>query len=277
MTGELINEISVLWSWLSPAWLLIGACLAAYLVAFWGGLETRSWWFAGSLAGLFVAYVSPVYALADGVMFTAHMIQHLVLLLIVPLCFLLSLPRARMAEWLARPKVEPLGRLLSFAPVGWALGLSVMWVWHVPTLCTASLQSSWLGVFQDVTFVVAGLAFWWPVFSPVKAQRLAPASAALYLFTACVGCTLLGIYLTFTPISVCPVFARPAAGTGLLEAVRAGGFSAGMDQRLGGLLMWVPPCVLYAGAIVAVCRRWYAGDEEAAATGESLEASESVK
>lgn len=275
--GGVWNEIVGLWSWASPIWLVIAAVLVGYWAFFGGRMERRSWWLAGSLAGLVVAYVSPVAELADGVMFTAHMIQHLVLLLLVPLCFLLSLPRERMEEWLARPRVEPWGRLLSFSPVGWALGLSVMWVWHVPTLCSASLQSSWLGVFQDVTFVVAGLFFWWPVFSPVKAQRLAPASAALYLFTACVGCTLLGIYLTFTPISVCPVFARPAAGTGLLEAVRLGGFSARMDQRLGGLLMWVPPCVLYAGAIVAVCRRWYAGEEDEVVESENFRAGESVK
>jgi putative membrane protein len=178
------------------------------------------------------------------------------------LCFLLSLPRERLGEWFRRPGLEPLGRLLSFAPVGWVLGLSVMWIWHVPSLCTASLKSGGLGIFQDVTFVLAGIAFWWPVFSPVSEHRLSAGAAALYLFTACVGCTLLGIYLTFTPISVCPVFAEPPAGAGMLAQVRAGGFSAAMDQRLGGLFMWVPPCVLYAGAIVAVCRRWYAGERE---------------
>jgi putative membrane protein len=267
MTGDVMNEIGLLWAWASPAWLVILGALAAYLVAFGGCLEKRSWWFAGVMAGLVVAFISPVGVLADGVMFTAHMIQHLVLLLVVPLCFLLSLPRARMKEWFARPGMEVWGRLLGFAPVGWVLGLSVMWIWHVPSLCTASLQSSALGLLQDATFMLAGLAFWWPIFAPVKGYRLSSGPAALYLFTACVGCTLLGIYLTFTPVAVCPMFAEPAAGTGLLSQLRGGGFSAAMDQRLGGLLMWVPPCALYAAAIGAVCRRWYAGDEKEVRSG----------
>jgi putative membrane protein len=265
-----MQHISSLWNWASPVWLVVTAFIAAYLVTFGGRLEKRSWWFAAAMAALVAAFVSPVGVLADGYMFSAHMIQHLVLLLLVPLFFLMSLPRERMESWFARPGADTWGRLLAFAPVGWVLGLSVMWIWHVPTLCTASLSYNWLGLLRDSSFVLAGIAFWWPVFAPVRRYRLGAPGAAMYLFTACVGCTLLGIYLTFTPISVCPVFAEPAGRAGLLSQLRGGGYTAAMDQRLGGLLMWVPPCVLYAGAIVAICRRWYAGEETESRQGEAI-------
>jgi cytochrome c oxidase assembly factor CtaG len=83
----------------------------------------------------------------------------------------------------------------------------------------------------------------------------------VYLFSACLGCTLLGIFITFAPLSICPVFASPIDRLGILDALYRVGFTPGIDQHLGGLLMWVPPCFLYVGAIISLLARWYAEAE----------------
>ena len=78
-----------------------------------------------------------------------------------------------------------------------------------------------------------------------------------YLFTACVACTILGISITFSPVDVCAAYGHAVDPLGVLPLVRAWGLRPSVDQQLGGLLMWVPGCTLYAGAILAVVGRFY--------------------
>jgi hypothetical protein len=68
---------------------------------------------------------------------------------------------------------------------------------------------------------------------------------------------LLGIYITFTTISVCPAFANPADRIGIVNRLYNAGFTPSVDQQLGGLLMWVPPCLMYVVAIMGLLSRWY--------------------
>ncbi len=153
--------------------------------------------------------------------------------------------------------------LLSIPLVGWICGIGAMWFWHVPSFCSAATESHALGIVRSATFLLAGLAFWWPVYAPIDRLRLRPLNAVVYLFSACLGCTLLGIYITFTTISVCPAFANPADRVGILTMLYQAGLTPAADQQLGGLLMWVPPCSLYVCAIISVLCRWYAEDDAA--------------
>jgi putative membrane protein len=90
----------------------------------------------------------------------------------------------------------------------------------------------------------------------------------LYLFSACVGCTILGIILTFAPLGVCPVFLHPVDRLGILPLLQSGwGLTPGKDQQLGGLLMWVPPCFVYLCGIFGLFARWYAGPDPELAAG----------
>ena len=94
----------------------------------------------------------------------------------------------------------------------------------------------------------------------------------LYLFSACVGCTILGIILTFAPLGVCPVFMHPADRLGILPLLQDGwGLSPARDQQLGGLLMWVPPCFVYLCGIFGLLARWYTGPDPELASGAGSE------
>lgn len=140
----------------------------------------------------------------------------------------------------------------------WLLGLGAMWFWHVPAFCSAATENYMIGIVRTGTFLAAGVLFWCPVYSPFKQDRLPASSAVVYLFSACLGCTLLGIYITFTTITVCPAFASPQERLAIMVALHDAGMTASVDQQVGGLLMWVPPCSLYVAAIVSVLCRWYA-------------------
>jgi hypothetical protein len=94
---------------------------------------------------------------------------------------------------------------------------------------------------------------------------MSPLAGMVYLFTACLGCTLLGILIALSPIEVCPAFLHSTEEGGMLALVRhRWGVSAAEDQQIGGLLMWVPACAVYLGGIVGQLARFYGAEEEGA-------------
>lgn len=261
-TASPSEVIISLWNWRSPLLWASLAGLLLFLWMLWAKGNRRLWPALVAAGALVVAFASPVGVLADGYLFSAHMLQHLILLLIVPMCLLLCLPMHD-DERRCAPVVE--GRRRSIALLGWIAGLGAMWFWHVPALCSASTQSASLGAVRDASLLAAGLVFWWPIYGPSRSQRLAAPNAVVYLFSACLGCTLLGIYITFTTVSVCPAFANPVDRLRVLNVLYDIGLTPAVDQHWGGLLMWAPPCSLYVCAIISILRRWYATFEPAPA------------
>ena len=243
------------------------AAVAAYALAFRGRVRARAGYFAGAIGVFALALVSPIGVLARGYLFSAHMLQHLLLVLIVPPLVLLSLPsegapRLRVLS----PTPSPSTRLTA-APQ-WLLGVGAMWLWHAPTLCDAASRSLAVNRLQTLSLIGMGAAFWWPIFAPRAKRRLAPLAAMLYLFTACIACTILGVLVTFSPVEVCSVYAHPVDRLGALSLLRGGwGLTPKADQEIGGLMMWVPACIGYAVGILAMLGRYYGEDDDALPDG----------
>jgi putative membrane protein len=231
----------------------------AYRVRFGSLLQRRAGFFGIAVALFFVALASPIGVLARGTLFSAHMLQHLLLMLAVPPLALLGLPR----EPLDPPSLRvdrDRGALGYVAP--WLAGVGGMWIWHARPLCNAAAVSGTVQTFQTASLVALGLAFWSPILSPRHAARMAPFPAILYLFAACVACTILGIMVTLSPVEVCSAYLHPVDSLGVLALLRGGwGLSCREDQEIGGLLMWVPACSVYAAAILGILARYY-GEEQ---------------
>ena len=114
-----------------------------------------------------------------------------------------------------------------------------------------------------------GVAFWWQILAPNEASRLSPLAAVIYLFSACLGCTALGIIITFAPVGVCSVYMHPVDRLGMLATIRnEWGMTPERDQQVGGLLMWVPMCLIYLSAIFGQLARWYGAPALAPVTTE---------
>ena len=184
------------------------AALAMYTIAFRGRLRSQAGWFGAALVMLVLALASPIAVLARGYLFSAHMVQHLLLVLVVPPLVLFSLPAK------AAPRSSPTPRVSSRRAVAWwALGVGAMWLWHDPTLCDAASSNLAVSRLQTLSLLGMGAAFWWPIFAPRARDRLAPFAAMVYLFTACLACTVLGIMVTFSPIEICSVYAHRSIGS----------------------------------------------------------------
>ncbi|HEY2842580.1 MAG TPA: cytochrome c oxidase assembly protein, partial [Bryobacteraceae bacterium] len=177
--------------------------------------------------------------------------QHILLLLIVPALLLLSLPRSLPLATGARVLDHPF--------VCWVAGVGAMWFWHAPTLCNAAGSSGPVRALQTVSLLILGSAFWRQILAPREEERLSPPGAVLYLFSACITCSVLGIIITFSPVAVCSIYANlPSDHFGMLQTIREGwGFTPERDQQIGGLLMWVPMCLVYLSAIFTQVARWF--------------------
>ena len=238
------------WTCNIAALVFSGVALAAYLWAF--NINRRILYLLTALAVFVLTLMSPLNALAAGYLFSAHMLQHILLLLIVPALVLMSLQR-----WVS---LGPRSWAIANPLVGWIAGVSAMWLWHARPLCNAAVSSQLVSGLQTCSLLVLGTIFWRQILAPREEERMSPPGAVVYLFSACVACSILGILITFSPVSVCPIYAQPPVDRlGILNLIQGSwAITPEKDQQVGGLLMWVPMCLVYLSAIVAQLARWFA-------------------
>ena len=256
------------WDW-EPSVIL--GC-ATLMLAYFASLRFRfpkvAWYFITGIVMLLLALVSPLDALGDTYLFSAHMLQHILLILIVPPLLLLGVPRHLAQRILRRPlagRVERLRveRLLSRPVLAWSLGIGTMWLWHWPPLYNAALASEPIHIVEHLAFLLTAAIFWWPVMGPIEELRLAPLGAVVYIFGACVAHTALAILLTFAPLGLYPAYLQPVDALHVLPLIREEwGLNPRADQQWGGLLMWVPTCLVYLSVLLVTLARWYRTPEE---------------
>lgn len=213
------------------------------------------------LLGVFIlclSLISPIDPLGDAYLFSAHMIQHLLLILLVPPLLLLGLAPARVAAWMPHTGIRQTASVLGRPVVAWSSNMLMMVIWHLPVLYNAANAITALHVFEHLTFLVTGCMFWWPIVTPLQEERLQPGPAMLYLFGAAIVCTLLGIVITFLPVGFYQPYLHPVDTLGALHLIRDGwGISAAEDQKLAGLFMWVPGCSVYFVVMLAELSVWF--------------------
>jgi putative membrane protein len=211
---------------------------------------------AGWLA-LLIALISPLHPLG-GVLFSAHMTQHEVLMLVAapllvlgrPLIpFLWALPirwRRRLGRLGRSEWVQAGWHTLTAPLLAWSIHAAVLWVWHAPGLFQATLESELVHTLQHLSFLLSALLFWWALIHGHQG-RMGYGAAVLYLFTTAVHTSILGALLTFSPTLWYPAYLGTTAAWGLTPLE---------DQQLGGLVMWVPAGLVYILAGLALFASW---------------------
>ena len=262
--GVTPTDVLGTWSW-DPA-VLGGVVLVAALYAVGlrrsagGRLGLFPWWrpvlFYTGLTVIFVALVSPLDALA-GELFSAHMVQHILLSTVAPPLLLLGapfLPLLRgLPRALRRDVVIPLARntavrwvltAVSQPVPAWLLYTGFFWAWHVPALYDAAVRHEAVHILEHTVFFVTGLLFWWNVVDPIPLRaHLRHLVRILYLFVLVVPDSAMSAYLV---LSTAPWYSS------YLDTTHIWGMSPLDDQRLGALIMWVPGGLLYLLAISGV-------------------------
>lgn len=264
-----------MWSFFTVAWrwepsVLIGcsALLWMYIGMLRARMSGKTVVFAAGVIVLLLTLISPLDTLGDTYLFSAHMVQHLLLVLAVPPLLLLGIPSWYAERVFGQPWLSRLERGFCQPLLTWGLGMGSLWLWHAPPLYNAALAHEALHILEHLCFLVTAALFWWPVLTPLETRRLRPLAALFYLTAAAIANSLLGFLLTFAPPDIYPAYLAPSDTFGILPLLRdAWGLSPEVDQQLGGLLMWVPGGLVFLGAILATLARWYRMPEEDVSTG----------
>lgn len=260
-----------LWqTWGRDPFIIAGLALTAWL--YWRGLRrvwressergrvvrrSEAWAFAFGWLALFVALVSPLHPWGE-VLFSAHMTQHEVLMLVAaPLLvlgrpvvpFLWALPqrwRVIVGGVGKRKRVQAVWQTLTNPLVAWAIHAIALWVWHAPALFQATLTSDLVHTLQHLSFLGSALLFWWAL---IHGRRglMGYGAAVLYMFTTSVHSGVLGALITFSHSVWYPAYANSTASWGLTPLE---------DQQLGGLIMWIPAGLVYIVAGMALMVGW---------------------
>jgi cytochrome c oxidase assembly factor CtaG len=237
------------------------ALLVAYRAAH-RGASSRARWFVAGVAVMALALISPIDTLGDEYLFSAHMLQHLLLTLAVPPLLLLGIgPRFARAV-VDCPRLGRIERALGNPLVAWTQGVGVLALWHAPALFDAALGNEYVHIFEHLCFLTSATIFWWPILAPLRECRIAPLWAQLYLLGGAMANSLLGIWLTFAPAGLYAPYLHPDDALHLEHLLRTGwGLTPALDQQIGGLLMWVGGGFVFLAVMVAEFLRWYRAAE----------------
>ncbi len=222
--------------------------------------------FYAALAVLAIALSSPLEILSEQ-LFWAHMVQHVLLLVVAPPLVVLGRPWIRLwrslpldlRRWLARGIgqgrrtrwLRAASRALGSPQVAFVAFTGVLLAWHVPALFDATLRSSPLHALEHTLFFATAVMFWKQVIdSPPLHARLASVQRVAYLVGAMVASWVLAIVLALAPHPLYSVYAH--------EAGRPGGISALTDQQIAAGIMWVPGSITFVIVIFVYIHRWLA-------------------
>ncbi len=216
---------------------------------------------ASAMILIYLVLGSPLNSMLHFGLHSVFMIQQIIMLMVVPVFLWNALPEKVHFSFLKNTRNSYL--------VAWFIGVTAMWAGHFISawkmasetgisICGITASShSWVSYiptsFLLMVMLLAGMVFVQPVFHPNTSRRITnPLNRVAYLFTSCVSCSLLGLWVVFTA-----VFAPD--NNVFVELIRMGSpvsLSLKTDQELAGMIMWVPGCVFYVLASAQIMLNW---------------------
>ena len=213
--------------------------------------------FVGGWLVLVIALVSPLHAWG-AVLFSAHMTQHELLMLVAAPLLVLGRPLVAFM-WAVPPRwgtriasvtkvtaVRATWGFVTIPFVAWVVHAVALWSWHIPFLFEAVLRNEWVHTAQHLSFLCSALLFWWALIHGPQGV-MGYGAATLYMFTTSIHSGVLGALLTFAGLVWYPSYVGRTASWG---------FTPLEDQQLGGLIMWIPAGVVYIIAGLALFAGW---------------------
>lgn len=261
-----MESTPVIYQWHLDIPITILAVLIVYLYYKITGFkyQNRAFLFWVAIVLLLFVECSPLHFLGMHYYFAAHMINNVVLLLICGPLLVISIPNKT-------PSVKPNGLevfsyVLKKQPwLAWFAGVGIMWFWHIPAIFDGSFiamtnQFSVIPVLHAGSMLLAGILFAWPLFGPFKNYHIYPLAGIVYLFTACISCSLLGLLITFAPQNTFHYYAN-LNNLIRMKYTNPWGLTLKSDQQAAGLIMWVPCCFVYLTGCIYLLHQWFTGND----------------
>jgi putative membrane protein len=213
--------------------------------------------FYSGLVVIFFSLNGWLHDLSDWYLFSAHMVQHLLLTLLVP-----PLLIAGTRGWMLRPLlrnrlIAAVARVVTRPMLCFAAFNLVVVAWHLPVMYNAAMARHDIHVLQHLMFLSTAVMLWWPILSPLpELPRLAYPMQMLYLFLTTLPMAVVAVYITYSTNLLYPAYAA---------APRIAGIMPLDDQLIGGLIMWIPGGLVFFAVISVIFFRWNARGEDSVA------------
>jgi putative membrane protein len=202
-------------------------------------------------AGLVVMFLSlngPVHDISDYYLFSGHMVQHLMLTIVVPPLLLMGTPGWMLRPALQFPVIRSAAAAITNPTAAFTIFNVVLAGWHLPPLYNSAMFHHEVHILQHLMFLMASVIMWWPMLSPLpELPRLSYPGQMLYSFLMTLPMTVLSIFIVYADHVLYPAYA---------SAPRLWGLSPLEDQRLGGLIMWIPGGLFFYLITSVIFFRW---------------------
>jgi len=211
-----------------------------------------------ALITLFLSLNGWLHDLSDSYLFSAHMVQHLVLALVVAPLLIMATPGWMLRPALAWRGVGAVARWLTAPAHCFVIFNVVLAAWHLPPMYEYAMAHHAIHIVQHLCFMTAAVLMWWPVLSPLpELPRLSYPGQMLYLFLLSIPMSLVAVCIGYADHVLYPWYA---------SAPRIWGITPMQDQMIGSLIMWIPGGLFFFAIISVVFYKWQQvdGDETTA-------------
>jgi putative membrane protein len=209
--------------------------------------------FFGAVLAVLLALASPLHDLSERYLFTAHMAQHVLLIMVMPPLLLASLTPAMVRPLLAGDRRVLASTRWLTAPVVAYLACNVIFtVSHLPNLYDLALRTHAVHIAEHLVFMATAILLWWPLLSPLpEAPRISYPARLLYIFLQVVPASIVGGLIVNTDRVIYPFYAVAPRITSLTPI---------QDHQLGAIVMWVGGGTFWLIAFTIVFFRWAGQD-----------------
>lgn len=215
--------------------------------------------FFSSLLVVFASLNGPLHDLSDTYLFSAHMVQHLLLTMLFPPLIIVGVPGWMLRPLLGNRVVRGIAQRLTRPITCFAIFNLVIAGWHLPVFYNAAMANHGIHILEHLMFMAAAVLMWWPLTSQLpELPRLSYPGQMLYSFLMIIPMSIVAIYISMAQEVLYPAYAA---------APRISPLSPIDDQLLGGLIMWVPGGIIFMIIMTVIFFRWAArgGDDAASA------------
>ena len=219
-------------------------------------LTQKIYFFAGLLV-MFASLNGPLHDLSDDYLFSAHMVQHLLLTLAMPPLLLAGVPGWMLRPLVNRRGVAPVARFFTRAPIAFVTFNLVIAAWHLPPLYNSAMAHHNIHILEHLMFMAAAVLMWWPLASQLpELPRLAYPGQMLYSFLMSLPMSIIAVYIAMSDHVLYPAYTA---------APRVLPISPLEDQLLGALIMWIPGGIIFYIIMTVVFFKWNARGEDSTA------------
>jgi putative membrane protein len=217
-------------------------------------------WLLG-LGAIVLALQSPIERY-DTTLFSLHMVQHILLVLVAapllalgaPITLLMRAVRPETRRRVILPILHswPV-RAVTFPLVTWLLFAFAMWGTHFSPVFDRSLEEPTVHQLEHLVYLVTACLFWWPVVGlDPSPWRMSEPIRILYAFLQMPQNSFLGLAIIS---ATAPLYHHYATLT------RDWGPSVMDDQQMAGALMWVVGDLVFLAAILGIVVGWMRREE----------------